>query len=198
MVARVELFRVCALALKVIGANMQCKLFVSLQLEVAHHFIERCASGCTRGFESPATFGATKTPKTLMFNPHQFPIHGRLCRCAPRLSDRIASTRPSSRDETFSFGSGVLPDCSKNRYAVWAWRQLHKETGEVYQRQFWMVCRASYRHGSFLFVRTPDFGAPFEVAESLNYWSWSCVAVLAPSSKANVGYPTEALHLGEL
>ena len=28
------------LALRVIGANMQCKLFVALQLEVAHHFIE--------------------------------------------------------------------------------------------------------------------------------------------------------------
>jgi len=48
-------------------------------------------------------------------------------------------------------------------------------------------------------AHTPDFGASFEVAESFNYWSCSCVAVLAPSSgKANVGYPIEALHLGEL
>ncbi len=165
---------------------MQCKLFVSLQLEVAHHFIERCASGCTRGFEPPATFGATKASKTLLFNPHQFPIHGRLCRCAPRLSDRIASIRPSSRDETFSFCSGVLPDCSgalpdcsKKPLRGWAWRQLRKGTDEVYQRYFWMVCRASYRYGSFWFVRTPDFGASFDVAESLDYWSCSCVAVLA-------------------
>ena|ERR1700674_5255131 len=32
----------------VIGANMQCKRFVALQLEVAHHFIERCAGGAYR------------------------------------------------------------------------------------------------------------------------------------------------------
>ena len=72
----------------VIGANMHCKRFVALQLEVAHHFIERCAGGPTGGFEPPATFGATKTPKTLLVNPYQLPAHGRLCRCAPTLSDR--------------------------------------------------------------------------------------------------------------
>src|ERR1019366_8057215 len=77
----------------VIGANMGCKLFVALQLEVAHHFVERCASGLTRGFEPPATFGTPKTPKTLWFNPHQFPPHGGLCRCAPTLSDHMPSTR---------------------------------------------------------------------------------------------------------
>jgi len=61
---------------------MRCKLFVALQLEVAHHFIERCAGGRTRRFEPPATFGATKTPKTPLLNPYQLPAHGRLCRCA--------------------------------------------------------------------------------------------------------------------
>jgi hypothetical protein len=98
----------------VIGADMGCKLFVALQLEVAHHFIERCAGGCTRRFEPPATCGTTKTPKTLLLNPHQLPAHGRLCRCAP------TSTRLLSRDETFwfaisggSFRSGELPDCSR-------------------------------------------------------------------------------------
>ena len=50
---------------------MQCKLFVALQLEVAHHFIERCAGERTRRLEPPATFGATKTPKTLLLNPVQ-------------------------------------------------------------------------------------------------------------------------------
>jgi hypothetical protein len=91
---------------------MQCKFFVSLQLEVAHHFIERCATGCTRGLESPATFGATKTAKTLLFNPHQFPVHGRLCRCAQGCL--TAYLVPARRlDETISFRSGVLPDCSK-------------------------------------------------------------------------------------
>jgi hypothetical protein len=53
----------------VLGANMGYKLFVALQLEVAHHFIERLAGGRTGGFEPPATFGATKTLKTLFLNP---------------------------------------------------------------------------------------------------------------------------------
>jgi len=60
---RFELFGVCALDSWVIGANMQRKLFVALQLEVAHHFIERCAGDRARSFEPPATLGATKTPK---------------------------------------------------------------------------------------------------------------------------------------
>ena len=95
----------------VIGANMQSKLFVSLQLEVAHHFVERLAGGRIRGFEPPATFRATKTPKPRLINPYQLPAHGRLCRGAP------TSTRLLSRDEAFwfaadgSFRSGVLPDC---------------------------------------------------------------------------------------
>ncbi|MGA7358818.1 MAG: hypothetical protein WBW70_08185, partial [Candidatus Sulfotelmatobacter sp.] len=70
----------CALGSWVIGANMGCKLFVALQLEVAHHFIERRADGRARGFEPPATFGATKTPETLLLNPYQLPVHGRLYR----------------------------------------------------------------------------------------------------------------------
>jgi hypothetical protein len=55
-VVRFELFRVFALGSRVIGANMQCKLFVPLQLEVAHHFIKRSAGDPIRGFEPPATF----------------------------------------------------------------------------------------------------------------------------------------------
>jgi hypothetical protein len=95
----------------VIGANMQYKLFVSLQLKVAHHFVERLAGGLSRGLEPPATFRATKTTKTRLINPYQLPAHGRLCRGAPM------STRLLSRDETFwfaidgSFRSGVLRDC---------------------------------------------------------------------------------------
>jgi hypothetical protein len=65
----------------VIGTNMQRELFVALQLEVVHHFIERFASGRIEGLESPATFGAPKTPKTLLLNPSQLPAHGRPCRC---------------------------------------------------------------------------------------------------------------------
>jgi hypothetical protein len=60
---------------------MECKLLVALQLEVARHFIERFSGGRARRFESPATFGATKTPKTLLVDPYQPPAHGRLCRC---------------------------------------------------------------------------------------------------------------------
>ena len=70
---------VCALgSWWVIGANMQCKLLVALQHEVAHHFIERCAGGRTRRFEPPATLGATKTEKTLLLNPYQLHAHGRV------------------------------------------------------------------------------------------------------------------------
>jgi hypothetical protein len=63
------------LALGVISADMERKLLVALQLDDAHHLIERCASGPTRGFEPPATFGTTKTPETLLVNPHQLPAH---------------------------------------------------------------------------------------------------------------------------
>jgi hypothetical protein len=59
----------CAHGSRVIGANMRYKLFVALQLEVAHHFIERFAGGRTSGLEPPTTFGATKTLKTLFLNP---------------------------------------------------------------------------------------------------------------------------------
>jgi hypothetical protein len=74
-------FAPCALGSWVIGANMQCKLLVALQLKVPHHFIEKFASGRARRVEDPDAFGATKTPKTLLFNPYQFPTHGgpRLC-----------------------------------------------------------------------------------------------------------------------
>ena len=94
-------------------ANVRCKLPVALQFEVALHFIEGFANGHTRRFESPVTFGATKTPKTLLVNPYQLPAHDRLFRCAP------ANTCALSGDETFCFAinklfrSGVLTDCSR-------------------------------------------------------------------------------------
>src|ERR1700687_4112097 len=87
IVVRFELFRICALGSRVIGANMQRELFVALHLEVAHHFIERCASRRSSRFEAPSTFRATKTPKPLLFNPCQLPAHSLLSRCAPTLSD---------------------------------------------------------------------------------------------------------------
>jgi hypothetical protein len=60
----------------VIRASMRGKLFVALQLEVLHHFIKRITSGRARRVKHPSTFGATKTPKTLLYNPHQFSAHG--------------------------------------------------------------------------------------------------------------------------
>ena len=49
---------------RVIGANMQRKLFVALQLKV----------GSAGRVEDPAAFGATKTTKTLSFHPYQLPM----------------------------------------------------------------------------------------------------------------------------
>jgi hypothetical protein len=105
---------------------MQGKFSVALQLEVAHHFIERCAGERTRRFESPATFGATKTLKTLLLNPHQLPAHNWLCRCATP-SDRMPGNRLPSGDEAFSFHSHVQPDCTRNLPPIWAWLKVGKE-----------------------------------------------------------------------
>jgi hypothetical protein len=71
-------------ALGVIGANVEGKLFVALQLEVAHHFVEGWADGRTRRLELPATFGTSKTAKMRLLNPYQPPVHGRPFRCAQR------------------------------------------------------------------------------------------------------------------
>ena len=46
-----------------------------------------------------------------------------------------------------SLGNGVLPDYSRNR---WAQGKMVGETGRVYTRQFWEVCRASYILARFL------------------------------------------------
>jgi hypothetical protein len=55
---------------------MQGEFLVTLQLEVAHHFIKRFARGRARRDEDPGTFGASETPKTLMFDPYQLSSHG--------------------------------------------------------------------------------------------------------------------------
>jgi hypothetical protein len=148
-----ELFIVltpCLLGSRVIGANMGCKLFIALQLEVAHHFIERCAGGRTRRFEPPATLGATKTPKTLFLNPYQLTSHGRLCRCTP------TSTCLFSRDEAFWFaingspsqlhtaqiaaetipGLGVAKDAQKRRFYIrkFGWSVGHPTYTEDFVR----------------------------------------------------------------
>src|SRR5579863_4509870 len=117
--ARFELLRLCALGFWVIGANMQRKLFIALQLEVAHHFVERCAGGRTRRFERPATFRTAKTAKMLLINPNQISVHGLpgsrrpnvvlLHTCCPRVV--------KGRSALLSYRSGVsyrvLRDCSR-------------------------------------------------------------------------------------
>jgi hypothetical protein len=128
-------FGSCALGSWVISANMHCKLFVTLQFEVAHHLIERRAGEGTTRFEPPVAFGATKTPKMLLLNPHHLPAHGRLCRRAQRRLTACLVPRLPSGDETFSFHSRVLPDAAENRHPVRAWRRIRKEDA-VYLRQF--------------------------------------------------------------
>ena len=132
---------------------MGCKLLVAPQLEDAHQLIERCGSGHTRGFEPPATFGTTKTPKTLLFNPHQCPAHGRLCRRAPTLPEHMPAWYPPSGEETCCFaitaplGAAYYLTAVETPPPVWVWPKMRKETSEVYMGQFWMVCRASYVPG---------------------------------------------------
>jgi hypothetical protein len=118
-----------------IGTKMGRKLFVALQLEVSLHFIERCAYGPIGRFEPPATFGATKPPKTLLLNPYQFPLHGHPGRRAP------TGSRLLSMDETCTFGiygslhSALCPIAAEHRLPVWcggrlikAWAKL---TGDI-------------------------------------------------------------------
>jgi hypothetical protein len=124
----------------VIGANMGRKLFVELQPEAELHFLERCAGGRIRRFEPPATFGATKPPKTRVLHPYHLPPHGHLGRSTP------TSTRVVSRDETCrfaidgSFGRRVLPDCSRKPSPSLGRRTIDKSPGKVNMCKFgWSV-----------------------------------------------------------
>jgi len=58
-----------------IGANVQRKPFVALQLKVAHHLIERFAGRRVGRVEHPIAFGTTKTLKTRLLNPCQRTVH---------------------------------------------------------------------------------------------------------------------------
>jgi hypothetical protein len=147
--------RFVLLALGKIGANMGCKFLVALQLEVVHHFIERCALGRTRGFEPPATFGATKTAKTLLLNPYQLSAHGRLCRRAP--TTRLGSTAATfwfAANSSFRIRSAVLPDAAENGGGYVKGRSL--------QGQIWMVCRAAYIQDGFVGANARISGARLE------------------------------------
>ena len=126
---------------------MQYKLFVALQLEAAHHFIERCAGECSRRSEPPATFGATKTPKTLLFNPHQFSAHGRLCRCV------AFAARPHA----------WYPLCVEGLSGFAIGRSLY-------------ICRVEWSVGHPTYVEDlsscePPFRASVELGELLKCWS---------------------------
>ena len=56
---------------------MGCKLFVALQLKV----------GRARRVEDPRAFRATKTTKTLLFDPYQLPTHDGPSSLRPSLSE---------------------------------------------------------------------------------------------------------------
>lgn len=114
---------------------MGCKLFIALQLEVAHHFIERCAGGRSRSVEPPATFGATKTPKTRLLNPYQLPGHGLLCRSALRSSDCTPTSALAVKERSvLLIAVAYCAGCNKKRSLVWARQRcvMCKGTAEVY------------------------------------------------------------------
>jgi hypothetical protein len=130
-----EFLRLYALPPWVIGANMHCKLFVALQLEVAHHFIERHARRRTRRSEPPATFGATKTPKPLLLNPHQLPAHGFQCRCAPKFSDRMP-WYPLAVKGRSPFAAAYCLLAAENRQPVWRGGKCVKGTAKPTRANF--------------------------------------------------------------
>jgi hypothetical protein len=73
--AAFQLLFSCALGSRVIGANMQGKLFVALQLKISHQLVERLTGRRTGRVEDPGAFGATKALKTRLLNPYQLPAH---------------------------------------------------------------------------------------------------------------------------
>jgi hypothetical protein len=75
---------------------MRCEFFVALQLEAPHHFIKGIASGRARGVEYPGAFGATETPKTLLFDPYQLPTHDGPSSLRPSLSFLCGNIAPTT------------------------------------------------------------------------------------------------------
>ena len=60
---------------RVIGAEVRCKLLVALQLEVSHHFVEGFPRRRRRRIKTPGAFRASKTTKTLFFDPYNVAGH---------------------------------------------------------------------------------------------------------------------------
>jgi len=54
---------------------MRYKLFVALQLEVPHHFIERFTRGRSRRIKPQGAFRASKTAKTRLFDAYKLAGH---------------------------------------------------------------------------------------------------------------------------
>ena len=121
---------------RVIRANMGCKLLVPPQLEVAHHFIERCAGGGSKRFEPPVTFGATKTPKMLFLNPYQLSAQSASVAACQRV--------PAFCQETKCFGSPLTaplaaapPHCSRKPSPSSSVEEdAQKRWTKVYMRHF--------------------------------------------------------------
>jgi hypothetical protein len=144
---------------------MQYELLVTLQLELAHHFIERCPAKRAPRFEPPPTLGTTKAAEILLLDPYQLPAHGRLCRCIPTLSDCMPRTRLPSRDKVFSFRNGVLPEMPKPS-PDWAGAKDAWSDGEVYTFQFGPSVGHPTYMGSRCSWGTSRFRGPFERSEA--------------------------------
>jgi hypothetical protein len=91
-----------------------------------------------------------------------------------------------------SFGSGVLPDGSRNR---WAQRKMCRSNERSLHVPIWIVCWASYGLGRFPVranARVRKHVCSKGIAKAVGS-RVSCVAMPAGSGgEANVGCPTEA------
>jgi len=138
----------------VIGANMRRELFVALQLEDAHHFIEGSAGERTRRLESPPAFGATKTTETRIFDPYKLPAHRR-CRCVTILSRTQRSPFAvlySRLQRKIVTSPGVAEDVQRHGFYLC-------QSG-------WSVAHPTYKEDSCV-CAGPDFRALFEQSNRL-------------------------------
>jgi hypothetical protein len=107
---RLDYLTFFVLGFRVFSANMGCKIFIAPPLVVLHHFIERIASGCSRGIEHPRAFGTTPALKTLFFDPYQFAPHGLVSTPFDLLRVCSSSATATSKAALFIALSEVLPE----------------------------------------------------------------------------------------
>lgn len=149
----------------VIGANMGRKLFVALQLEDAHHFVEGSAGERTRRLESPPAFGAPKTTEMRIFNPYELPAHDP-CRCATTLSDHKLSAA-CRLGRIVLLSQGGAPDCGRELSAV-RWRKMYRGTESTLANLDGLSGILHTR--KILVYAQADLTASLEAGDSLNCW----------------------------